>query len=339
MHLRTLLAPLAVVGLVAVSLVIDAAALRVVPLLFVFVVPFEKLFPRHRNQRVRRPGLVTDLTYAAVAPVLGVVSVIGGIAIGVLSLAWIPGLVLRPMVTALPPIASALLAVVLFDLAIYWGHRWSHEVPALWKFHAVHHSARTMDWISGIRVHPFDGAIIAPAFVLLVAAGFDPEITGVLAVVQVLSGIFLHANVRWRLRPLHRIVSTPEFHHWHHANEVDAHNSNYAGFLPVWDIIFGTYHMPKRIRPMVYGVDEAIPGDLLGQLAAPFSRGLDIRSAFRHPVLIIQRGLTSLRGLLGDVVRSTTRPRRLAVADGDPWRWTSTRPCQERAGNEASMSA
>ena len=44
----------------------------------------------------------------------------------------------------------------------------------------------------------------------------------------------------------HRIVITPEFHHWHHANEVDAHNSNYSVFLPLWDIVFGTFRNPKE---------------------------------------------------------------------------------------------
>ena len=56
-------------------------------------------------------------------------------------------------------LALALVAAVvaLFDLAIYWAHRWSHEVPALWRFHAVHHSTEHLDWISGFRNHPLDG--------------------------------------------------------------------------------------------------------------------------------------------------------------------------------------
>ena len=70
-----------------------------------------------------------------------------------------------------------------------------------------------------------------------------------LAVVQIVTGLFLHANVRWRWRPLHRVVITPEFHHWHHADEAVADNSNYSVFLPVWDILFGTYLMPADRRP------------------------------------------------------------------------------------------
>ena len=150
-----------------------------------------------------------------------------------------------------PALASGIttrpfVGIALFDMAIYWVHRCSHEVPALWKFHSVHHSTVHLDWISGFRNHPFDGAIVAPPFFFLFAAGFDATFTGALAVIQIVLGLFLHANVRWRLRPLHRVVITPEFHHWRHANEVEAHNSNYSVFLPLWDMVFGTYYMSRN---------------------------------------------------------------------------------------------
>jgi len=317
---------LVVFVLVAASLLVDAEGLLVVPLLFVFVVPFEKLFPRHRGQKVRRPELGTDLTYAAASPALGVASVAVAIVVGAVSLAWLPGLALRPFVASLPPLAATLLAVLLFDFAVYWVHRWAHEVPALWRFHAVHHSTKTMDWISGLRNHPLDGAIIAPPFFFLLAAGFDPTLTGALAVIQLISGLFVHANVRWRLRPLHRVIITPEFHHWHHANEVDAHSSNYSVFLPLWDILFGTYHMPRNIRPMRYGVDDPLPNDMIGQLVAPFIGGPTVRMIVSHPVRSAGRGVRWTRRLLRAIGRSTVRPRRRQLAAGEPWRWTATPP-------------
>jgi len=322
----SLVSRLALAAIVAISLFVDAAGLLIVPFLFVAVVPFEKLFPRHRSQRLRRPGLGTDLAYAASTPALGIATVVAAIAIGVVSLAWLPGLALRPLVASLPPIVATLLAVVLFDVLVYWVHRWAHEVPALWRFHAVHHSSSTMDWISGLRNHPLDGAIIAPPFVFLLAAGFDPALTGALAAIQLISGLFVHANVRWRLRPLHKVIITPEFHHWHHANEVDAHNSNYSVFLPVWDILFGTYHMPREIRPMRYGVDDPLPPDVVGQLASPFRGGPTIRWIVRHPVGSLRRARRFLVRLTGDIARSTRRPRRRPLDAGEPWRWASAPP-------------
>lgn len=269
------------------SLLIDVEALIIIPLLFVLVVPFEKLFPRHK-QRLRRPALTTDMSYALASAFFNVIALAVAIPVAIISLAWIPGLLLRPLVAMIPAAVAPVVGLALFDLAIYWTHRWYHEVPILWRFHAIHHSTEHLDWISGFRNHPLDGTLIAPAVIFLLAAGFTAELTGILAVVQIALGLFLHANVRWRLRPLHKIVITPEFHHWHHANEAGAINSNYSVFLPAWDLLFGTYFMPADRRPQRYGVSEPIPEGMVPQLRHPF-RGLPplrrlLPQVFRHPI-------------------------------------------------------
>jgi sterol desaturase/sphingolipid hydroxylase (fatty acid hydroxylase superfamily) len=276
---------------------------------FALVVPFEKLFRRH-DQPIRRPGLATDLAHVVARPVLAPIGIVVAIVVGALSFAWLPGLALRPLVGALPGWAQFVAGFALFDLAAYWAHRWSHEVPFVWRFHSVHHSAEHLDWVSGFRVHPVDGALLAPPFFLLLGAGFSPEATGILAVASTLVGLFLHANVRWRLRPLQRIVATPEFHHWHHANDADAWWTNYSGLLPVWDILFGTYRVPGDQRPEVYGVDAPVPPDLVGQLAWPL-RGLpSVGWTLRHPVRAVRRTWAAARRGVGQVWRSSTRPRR-----------------------------
>ena len=48
-------------GLIAVALSISTDGVFIVLLLFVLVVPFEKMFPRHKGQKVRRPRLDTDI--------------------------------------------------------------------------------------------------------------------------------------------------------------------------------------------------------------------------------------------------------------------------------------
>lgn len=295
---------------------LEATGPLLVALLFVAVVPFEKLFPRH-PQPVRRPGLGTDLAYAMAQPLLGAVGVAAAILVGFVSLAWLPGLLIAPLLAQIPPVPKMLVGVALFDLASYWAHRWGHEVPFLWRFHAIHHSNERMDWISGLRNHPFDGALIAPAFVFLLGAGFSTEFTGALAVIQLVTGLFLHANVRWRWRPLHRVVITPEFHHWHHSNERDAHCANYSVFLPAWDIAFGTYFMPEERRPQRYGVDEPIPPGLADQLWYPM-RGLarpwpHLRhpaSGVRHLGGLVRSGLRQMRTSARHPRHRSARPRR-----------------------------
>ncbi len=311
---------------IAVSLALDFSAPIVIPLLFVLVVPFEKLFPRHRDQRVLRPHTALDISWALAAPVMNAIGIAVAVVVGFASFAWLPGLLIRPLVGMVPAGALPFVGIALFDMAIYWVHRWSHEVPALWKFHAVHHSTEHLDWISGFRNHPVDGAIVAPPFVFLVAAGFDATFTGALAVIQIVLGLFLHANVRWRLRPLHRLVITPEFHHWHHANETDAHNSNYSVFLPLWDLIFGTYYMPRNKRPMRYGVSDDVPMTMAGQLRYPFRTMRPVAHMFRHPWRTVRAGAQSTRRVIRDIWGSTTRPRTVRPRPGQPCRWAATPP-------------
>lgn len=301
-------------AVILVALARDRSGLFVVPLLFVIVVPFEKLFPRHR-QSLRRPQLSTDLAYGLAAPGLGLLSLFVGVAIGVVSLAWVPGLLLRPLVSLLPPTVKLVLGVLLVDLAAYWIHRFNHEVPFLWRFHAVHHSSEQLDWVSGLRGHPLDGALAAPPFVLLAVAGFPIKFVGAAAAIQIVLGLFLHANVRWRWRVLQRVVATPEFHHWHH--EASAHNTNYAALLPLWDQVFGTYDVPGDRRPARYGVDEAVPAGLVNQLRWPLHDVPPLRrmltAGVRHPRRSAQQLTRSVRRGLRQVAASARRPTRTFV--------------------------
>ena len=187
--------------------------------LFILVVPVEKLFPRHRGQKVRRPAYKLDMSYAMSSPLLNLVGLIAAVIVAVISFAWIPGLLMRPVVAQIPSEWLPIVGFLMFDFVSYWTHRFYHEIPVLWKFHAIHHSTEHLDWVSGFRAHPFDGTLIAPAFAFLIAAGFSPEITGIFAIFQIILGLLLHANVKFRFRWLHPFFGTPEMHHWHHSNE------------------------------------------------------------------------------------------------------------------------
>ncbi|MER9413296.1 hypothetical protein [Mesorhizobium sp. M0589] len=40
-------------------------------------------------------------------------------------------------------------------------------------------------------------------------------------------------------------TASPRFHHWHHANEREAWDKNFAGQLPLLDMLGGTLFMPE----------------------------------------------------------------------------------------------
>jgi len=266
------------------GLLISLEGMSIVIFLFVIVVPFERFFPRHKHQGFRRPHLDLDIGYAMASPFLNIIAGIGAIFVAIVSLAWIPGLLIAPYVAMIPSQYTFFAGILLFDMTIYWAHRFYHEIPILWKFHSIHHSPEHMDWVSGFRAHPFDGTLIAPAIIFLAAAGFPNEQIGFLAIFQILFGLFLHANVRFRFKIFDRFIMTPEFHHWHHSNEDDAIWSNYSTFLPLWDMLFGTYFMPKGDRrPQIYGVDEYVPMTMAEQLKYPFHGAKNPFQFLRHP--------------------------------------------------------
>jgi sterol desaturase/sphingolipid hydroxylase (fatty acid hydroxylase superfamily) len=69
------------------------------------------------------------------------------------------------------------------------------------------------------------------------------------------------------------VLASPIFHRWHHTSLEEGGNTNFAGTFPVWDILFGTFRMPKNELPKSYGIgEEAFPSAITGQLAYPFRR-------------------------------------------------------------------
>ena len=102
--------------------------------------------------------------------------------------------------------------------------------------------------------------------------GFNGTAVGIYGAIYIWHSFVLHANVRLPIGPLRWIIASPEFHHWHHANQPEAYNKNYAGQLALLDVLFGTARMPKGELPSKYGVDDPVPDSYLAHLAYPFVR-------------------------------------------------------------------
>lgn len=176
----------------------------------------------------------------------------------------------------LPLWARMVGAMVVGEIGFYWGHRWSHEIPLLWRFHAVHHSAEHINFLVNTRAHPVDAVFTRLCgLVLLYATGLaspvGPHPTLVPAIVLFVGSVwsyFIHANLRVRLGPLEELISTPAFHHWHHTRD-DHRDHNYSSMLPFVDRIFGTFYLP-RTWPADYGTDAPVAEHLLGQFLDPF---------------------------------------------------------------------
>ena len=230
------------------------------------LVPLERLMPRHA-QRILRRGLHVDLLHAVLTGLLAFLPVMFVFPF----LESIRSQSLAASIAELPLISQIALAFLAQEFLIYWGHRFSHEIPILWRFHSVHHSSEKLDWLAGERRHPIDGAIMAFFVgVPLLFLGFDLIDLLWLGVFNSLWDMTIHANLRWRLHFMKGLWVTTEYHHWHHVADQEIRNRNYAGALPVFDWLFGTYYLPKDKLPDGYGIDTPMPNSYLGQLTQPF---------------------------------------------------------------------
>jgi sterol desaturase/sphingolipid hydroxylase (fatty acid hydroxylase superfamily) len=237
-------------------------------------VPLERLSPLKREQRLFRNEWREDLFYYFVSSMMVQVLTFLAMAPSNLIVAETGWQQFRAFIFALPLVVQVVAIMLFTDLIQYWLHRAFHRVPALWRFHAVHHSAKSMDWIAGARMHFIEiivlrGVTAIPMFTL----GFDPAAIQIYLLIVYFYSAFIHANIGWNLKPVEQLVATPRFHHWHHGEEREAIDVNFAIHFPFLDRLFGTHHMPEGRWPRAYGIEgHPVPCGYWKQFLYPFQR-------------------------------------------------------------------
>lgn len=238
-------------------------------LIFVFV---EKLFALRKDQPVFRPEWQTDFHHFIVNHmVVGFVLLATNLLVHKL-FGWAADDGVRGWVQGLNFWVALFLIVLVADLVQYAIHRAYHEVPLLWRLHAVHHSVKSMDWMAGSRQHILEliitrTLVLAPIYVL----GFSKEVIDAYIVIVGFQAVFNHANVSVRLGPLRYVIVTPNFHHWHHSQDDEAIDKNYAAHFAFIDHLFGTAVQSRREWPARYGVvGDYVPNGFWKQLLFPF---------------------------------------------------------------------
>jgi sterol desaturase/sphingolipid hydroxylase (fatty acid hydroxylase superfamily) len=170
---------------------------------------------------------------------------------------------------------GALLGYLAITFIYYWWHRWRHEVDCLWRwFHQVHHSPQRIEILTSFYKHPFEllaNSVLSSA-ILYLLVGLGPQAASVAVLLTGLAELFYHWNVstpHW----LGYLVQRPESHCVHHQEQL--HSYNYAD-LPVWDMLFGTFHNPRQWQDRCGFGPEREPR--LGEML----RGVDVNR--RDPV-------------------------------------------------------
>jgi len=173
----------------------------------------------------------------------------------------------------LPIWLQAALIILVTDVILYWTHRLFHG-KTMWRFHAIHHSPKQVDWLTAYRFHPINlWLTFTLVDILVMFVGFSPEAVAAMAAVNMVYSAMVHANLDWTFGPFKHCFASPVFHRWHHTAQEEGLDKNFAPTFPLIDIVFGTFYMPEARRPEHYGVPGSdIPNSFIGQMIWPFRK-------------------------------------------------------------------
>jgi sterol desaturase/sphingolipid hydroxylase (fatty acid hydroxylase superfamily) len=193
--------------------------------------------------------------------------------------------------SSLGTVAGVVAGVLVYEFFHYWYHRMAHRWNWLWRAgHQMHHSAESLDAFGAYYGHPFDSSmfVVIASLVFFPLLGLSVEAGVISALFLTFNAMFQHANIktpRW----LGYIIQRPESHQIHHGRGI--HKHNYSD-LPLWDMIFGTFHNPtaqelENLECGFYkGASARIPEMLIGRsvhepkqeavISQPSSQGYEV---------------------------------------------------------------
>jgi sterol desaturase/sphingolipid hydroxylase (fatty acid hydroxylase superfamily) len=237
-------------------------------------VPIELALPKNATQPRFHEEWRTDLVYFIISHLaiqfFGVITKMPATAF----FGWMGLEGLHAWVQSLPFVLELFLALLVTDLFQYWTHRFFHSHHYLWRFHSVHHSTKAMDWLAGSRTHFVDIFVTrSMSYIPLYVMGFSLITFNTYIIFIAIHAVLIHANTRINFGFLKYIISTPQFHHWHHCEEPEYYGKNFSVVFPFIDKIFGTYHLPGNQWPAGTGLREtSFPKGYVRQLIYPFTK-------------------------------------------------------------------
>jgi sterol desaturase/sphingolipid hydroxylase (fatty acid hydroxylase superfamily) len=138
-----------------------------------------------------------------------------------------------------------LLNYFVYDFFYYWFHRFQHENRFLWQEHKLHHLDEQLCAVN--RQSPLEEVLRTTVIVpLAFLFKLDPMEGMILTSLVFAWTVFFHSNIRVPLGWVSALISGPQVHRIHHSRLPEHHDKNYSAYFPIWDVIFGTYHHPRR---------------------------------------------------------------------------------------------
>ncbi|MFQ5564898.1 MAG: sterol desaturase family protein [Paracoccaceae bacterium] len=249
----------------------DILNLKAVLIAALVFIPLERVATLYTDQKILRAHWKNDLVYVVANRIVIKAALISIFAVflGILN-RFIPPSI-HEFVSSQPTWLQVVEILIVADTGFYLAHRAFHAVPVLWRFHSIHHGIKELDWLASYRIHPLDQTVTMTASLLPVfALGFSGQALVIYAFIYQWQTLLVHSNVKIDFGPFKWLLASPQFHHWHHGNQPEAYNTNFAAQLPFIDLIFGTFHLPEKRMPEKYGIDEELPDYYHQQFIYPF---------------------------------------------------------------------
>jgi sterol desaturase/sphingolipid hydroxylase (fatty acid hydroxylase superfamily) len=189
-------------------------------------------------------------------------------------------------------LAFTLVFFVAYDFGRFVAHSLLHDVPLLWEFHKVHHSAEILNPLTTFRAHPIDLLVMiwVPVFMTgTVTWLFNHAVPGpisfytylgvhVILFASNLIGTLRHTHVWLSYGPLlNKWLISPAQHQLHHSCEPQHVGCNRGFELALWDRLYGTLYVPTCRESFRVGLGDGTDGQWhsLGRMyLAPFANAI-----------------------------------------------------------------
>jgi len=173
-------------------------------------------------------------------------------------------------------LAQLFLVTMIVDFFKYWYHRWTHEVPWLWRMHSIHHSLDRLEMLRASYFFPVDIFLtVATGTFVLLMVGVDYRIIAFHNVWAGITGLLNHSNADLKCGFFDSFLNSIGHHRAHHSVALPGVRSNYGSFFNFTDRIFGTRYLPEDQSDFgELGLEEDeydMPDTFLQQLAVPFN--------------------------------------------------------------------
>lgn len=160
---------------------------------------------------------------------------------------------IEPLISAKDLGPALILLPVIYMLMIglfeYWLHRALHDIPVLWRLHAIHHQIEDMNAARSYSHWAQDALYLAVITIPLVFIIESPQqYVALLTTFYLVSNYYMHTdNPALSFPPsVRHILADNIYHHYHHSRAIEHWGRNYSSFFSFYDRMFGTQHMPEN---------------------------------------------------------------------------------------------